>query len=346
MLRILKAAGIPIAPVDFRVGNVARMTSRFRRTPSEHCKRSTCSTSTRTRCSSRATASAPHARRTLQHRLLGVGAAGVPRRVGARVRPARRGVGAIGVLSAGHRGQVAGAGAARAASVEAPPQRPIAHAFGLRPTRSVLRDVRRLQRARAKNPLGVVEAFRAAFPAREPVRLFLKISNLEYQPDLKSRLEARAGGCAHHAHRRLSRAADLWALMASIDCFVSLHRAEGFGLGMAEAMACGKAVIATAWSGNVDFTRPENAMLVDYPWLRCSATSVRIGAAKSGRSPISTCGGRDASNRGVTRIAGAAGRAREGDGGPRVVPRGDCAHVAVSHRADRPMRPDVQLVRT
>jgi glycosyltransferase involved in cell wall biosynthesis len=52
--------------------------------------------------------------------------------------------------------------------------------------------------------------------------------------------------------------------MASIDCFVSLHRAEGFGLGMAEAMACGKAVIATPWSGNVDFTRHDNALLVDY----------------------------------------------------------------------------------
>jgi glycosyltransferase involved in cell wall biosynthesis len=56
----------------------------------------------------------------------------------------------------------------------------------------------------------------------------------------------------------------LWSLMASIDCFVSLHRAEGFGLGMAEAMACGKSVIATGWSGNVDFTRADNAMLVDY----------------------------------------------------------------------------------
>ncbi len=116
-----------------------------------------------------------------------------------------------------------------------------------------------------KNPLGVAQAFRTAFPGREPVRLFLKIGNLEFQPDLKSRLAelARTDSRITLLEGYLARA-DLRTLMASIDCFVSLHRAEGFGLGMAEAMACGKAVIATPWSGNVDFTRADNAMLVDY----------------------------------------------------------------------------------
>jgi glycosyltransferase involved in cell wall biosynthesis len=97
------------------------------------------------------------------------------------------------------------------------------------------------------------------------VRLFLKIGNLEFQPDLKAHLAdlAKADPRITLLTGYLSRQ-DLWTLMASIDCFVSLHRAEGFGLGMAEAMACGKAVIATPWSGNVDFTRVENALLVDY----------------------------------------------------------------------------------
>ena len=52
--------------------------------------------------------------------------------------------------------------------------------------------------------------------------------------------------------------------MAACDCYVSLHRAEGFGLTMAEAMAIGKPVIATGYSGNVDFMNNENSYLVDY----------------------------------------------------------------------------------
>jgi glycosyltransferase involved in cell wall biosynthesis len=46
--------------------------------------------------------------------------------------------------------------------------------------------------------------------------------------------------------------------------FVSLHRAEGFGLVNAEAMARGKVVIATAWSGNMDFMSASNSLPVDY----------------------------------------------------------------------------------
>ena len=52
--------------------------------------------------------------------------------------------------------------------------------------------------------------------------------------------------------------------MARADCYVSLHRAEGFGLTMAEAMAMGKPVIATGYSGNLDFMDPGCAYLVDY----------------------------------------------------------------------------------
>jgi glycosyltransferase involved in cell wall biosynthesis len=52
--------------------------------------------------------------------------------------------------------------------------------------------------------------------------------------------------------------------MACCDCFVSLHRSEGFGLPIAETMALGKAVIVTQWSGNVDFTDESCAACVDY----------------------------------------------------------------------------------
>ena len=55
-----------------------------------------------------------------------------------------------------------------------------------------------------------------------------------------------------------------YRLIASCDAYVSLHRAEGFGLGMAEAMALGKPVIATGWSGNLEFMNPWNSFLVDF----------------------------------------------------------------------------------
>jgi len=57
---------------------------------------------------------------------------------------------------------------------------------------------------------------------------------------------------------------DLGALYAAADCFVSLHRAEGLGLGMLTAMSLGKPVIATNYSGNVDFTKDDNSFLVDF----------------------------------------------------------------------------------
>jgi glycosyltransferase involved in cell wall biosynthesis len=60
----------------------------------------------------------------------------------------------------------------------------------------------------------------------------------------------------------------LGGLMAACDCYVSLHRAEGFGLTMAEAMAIGKPVIATGYSGNVDFMNAENSYLVDHAITR------------------------------------------------------------------------------
>ena len=61
------------------------------------------------------------------------------------------------------------------------------------------------------------------------------------------------------------------ALMAVCDCYVSLHRAEGLGLTMSQAMSLGKPVIATAYSGNMDFMDDQTAYLI--PW-----TPVRVGA--------------------------------------------------------------------
>ena len=51
------------------------------------------------------------------------------------------------------------------------------------------------------------------------------------------------------------------SLINCCDCFVSLHRAEGFGRGLGEAMALGKLALGTGWSGNLDFMTPENSLL-------------------------------------------------------------------------------------
>lgn len=57
---------------------------------------------------------------------------------------------------------------------------------------------------------------------------------------------------------------DKHELMRSADCYISLHRSEGFGLTLAEAMMCGKPVIATGYSGNLDFMSDEDSFLVPY----------------------------------------------------------------------------------
>jgi glycosyltransferase involved in cell wall biosynthesis len=57
---------------------------------------------------------------------------------------------------------------------------------------------------------------------------------------------------------------ELAGLMRTADCYVSLHRSEGFGLGIAESMALGKPVIATRYSGPVDLMTGENSYPVEY----------------------------------------------------------------------------------
>ncbi len=57
-------------------------------------------------------------------------------------------------------------------------------------------------------------------------------------------------------------------MLAHCDCYVSLHRAEGFGHSLAEAMRLGKPVIATRWSGNLEYMTEANSYLVDYTMSR------------------------------------------------------------------------------
>jgi glycosyltransferase involved in cell wall biosynthesis len=116
-----------------------------------------------------------------------------------------------------------------------------------------------------KNPLAVLDAFVNAFEPGEDAVLVLKCINAEHDPEHHRELLAAAA--AHpkvHVIDRYLDPGEKDALTASCDCYVSLHRAEGFGLTMAEAMFLGKPVIATGYSGNLDFMTPENSLLVDY----------------------------------------------------------------------------------
>lgn len=116
-----------------------------------------------------------------------------------------------------------------------------------------------------KNPVGLIEAFKLAFAPGEGPQLLVKTINAPLRPLAEEEvLWAAYGRSDIHVIDRSLSGEELNGLMAACDCYVSLHRAEGFGLTLAEAMAIGKPVIATGYSGNVDFMNGENSYLVDY----------------------------------------------------------------------------------
>jgi glycosyltransferase involved in cell wall biosynthesis len=119
--------------------------------------------------------------------------------------------------------------------------------------------------ARRKNPIGLVEAFKRAFRPGEGPVLVLKSIRGDLRLDELEHLRSVA---ADRPDIRVVDGyldpADMAALVAACDCYVSLHRSEGFGLTLAEAMAYGKPVIATAYGGNLDFMSRETSLLVGY----------------------------------------------------------------------------------
>ncbi|MDE2516516.1 MAG: glycosyltransferase family 4 protein [Rhodospirillales bacterium] len=116
-----------------------------------------------------------------------------------------------------------------------------------------------------KNPLGAIAAFRAAFGTRPDRLLVLKIGNPQHYPEDFATLRQAAGDAANirFETRTLSRA-DNHALMACADIVLSLHRGEGLGLVPAEAMMLGRAVVATGYSGSMDYMDADSAALVRY----------------------------------------------------------------------------------
>jgi glycosyltransferase involved in cell wall biosynthesis len=116
-----------------------------------------------------------------------------------------------------------------------------------------------------KNPMAAVEAFRRAFGNDPTCRLIVRVVNGTCYEEGYQRLKAAIGSLGNAT---LSDADSVGPstndLYASADVVVSLHRSEGFGLVIAEAMLHGLPVVATNWSGNVDFFTADNGLPVSY----------------------------------------------------------------------------------
>jgi glycosyltransferase involved in cell wall biosynthesis len=115
-----------------------------------------------------------------------------------------------------------------------------------------------------KNPLGLIRAFRRAFADRTDVLLVLKTTNANVAAVGRPVFEAARDAANVRIIDAVVPRDEVDGLIAACDCYVSLHRSEGFGVTIAEAMSFGKPVIATAYAGNMDFTTPENSLLVRY----------------------------------------------------------------------------------
>lgn len=119
-----------------------------------------------------------------------------------------------------------------------------------------------------KNPQGVIKAFKQAFIENEGPILVIKSVNEHVFPGQLDGLMAYAEGRKdiiffneHFDHAKVS------ALRNLCDCYVSLHRSEGLGLTISEAMCLGKPVIATGYSGNMDFMTENNSIPISWEYV-------------------------------------------------------------------------------
>ncbi|MDP9004276.1 MAG: glycosyltransferase [Verrucomicrobiota bacterium] len=115
-----------------------------------------------------------------------------------------------------------------------------------------------------KNPFAVIRAFRVAFARNDMATLVIKVSRGHADPAGLERLRAAAKEADVVFVDQVVAREKAYGFIDMADCFVSLHRSEGFGLGLAEAMLLGKPAIATGYSGNLDFMNAGNSLLVDY----------------------------------------------------------------------------------
>jgi glycosyltransferase involved in cell wall biosynthesis len=117
-----------------------------------------------------------------------------------------------------------------------------------------------------KNPLATIEAFQKAFQnVSTPVGLIVKSNNGHQHPHALKNLRDKANNDPRIIFiDEYLPTENMLGLLNCADCYISLHRSEGLGLGLAESMYLGKPVIATAYSGNMEFMNEHNSFLIPY----------------------------------------------------------------------------------
>lgn len=123
-----------------------------------------------------------------------------------------------------------------------------------------------------KNPEGTLAAFAKAFPKHDKnVKLVIKTICSGVATQNVQRLQNKISELGLDNNIILINQdltdTETYSLINCCDAYVSLHRGEGLGLGMMEAMYMGKPVIATNYGGNTEFTKPDNSLLVDYKMI-------------------------------------------------------------------------------
>ena len=127
-----------------------------------------------------------------------------------------------------------------------------------------------------KNILGTIRAFKEAFPSEDNVGLVLKLCNTNVEVDYFNRIKELINNDSRIQiiDEFLDREV-ISSLYHLTDAYVSLHRAEGFGLTMAEAMLAKKPVLTTGYSGNLDFCDYFNCFIVDFDLVRVGENRMR-----------------------------------------------------------------------
>jgi glycosyltransferase involved in cell wall biosynthesis len=118
-----------------------------------------------------------------------------------------------------------------------------------------------------KNPYGLIRAFKMAFHPSE-AKLIIKVLNLNETPEHKEELHALVGQHDIEIIDKLMNKKSYLNILKGVDAYVSLHRSEGLGKTIIEAMSYGIPVITTAYGGHMDINTERNSMLVPFDMIK------------------------------------------------------------------------------